>query len=310
MKNIPCRKSFTETLLELARQDGRIIALASDSKGSVTLNEFADTLPEQFVECGIAEQDEVGIAAGLSTMGFKTFVCAPACFLATRSLDQVKVDVAYSNTNVKIIGISGGVSYGALGMSHHSLQDIAVMRAIPGMTIILPADEYQTREMTKALTQHSGPVYVRMGRGSVEPVYSEESSPFIIGRANVLTEGTDAAVFATGETVSQAVKAARLLSEKGISVRVLDFHTIKPLDEEAIKKAAAECRILVSTEEHSIYGGLGEAVLHTLSDSPKKLSLLGFPDEPLVSGDSKELFAHYGIDAAGIAAEVLRRCEK
>ena len=168
MKKIPCRKSFTETLLELARKDPSIVALASDSRGSVTLGEFAEALPEQFVECGIAEQDEVGIAAGMASCGKKAFVCAPACFLSTRSLEQVKVDVAYSHTNVKVIGISGGISYGALGMSHHSLQDVAVMRAIPGMTVILPADEYQTREMTKALAEFDGPVYVRMGRGAVE----------------------------------------------------------------------------------------------------------------------------------------------
>lgn len=300
----PCRKSFTETLLELAKEDKRIIALASDSKGSVTLNEFADTLPEQFVECGIAEQNEVGVASGLATMGFKPFVCAPACFLSTRSLDQVKVDVAYSETNVKIIGISGGVSYGALGMSHHSLQDFAVMRAIPNLTVIAPADEYQTKVMTEKLANFDGPVYVRMGRGAVEPVYSEDNAPFEIGKANQLTDGEDIAIFAMGETVVQAVKAAKVLEGEGIKARVLDFHTIKPFDEETVLKAAKECKVFLSVEEHSIYGGLGEAVLHVVSENPVKMKILGFPDEPLVSGDSKELFAHYGIDCDGIVKAV------
>ncbi|MFA5659317.1 MAG: transketolase C-terminal domain-containing protein, partial [Oscillospiraceae bacterium] len=278
MKKIPCRKSFTDTLLELGKSDKKIIALASDSKGSVTLNDFSDQLPEQFVECGIAEQDAVGIAAGMASMGFKPFVCAPACFLSTRSLDQVKVDVAYSHTNVKVIGISGGVSYGALGMSHHSLQDIAVMRAIPGITVILPADEYQTRQMTKVLSEHEGPVYVRMGRGAVDNVYSEDYSPFEIGKANVLTDGNDIAIIAAGETVIQAFNAAKLLKDDGINTRVIDMHTIKPLDENAVLEAAKQCGAIITVEEHSLNGGLGEAVGHVLLENkPVPFKLLAFP---------------------------------
>lgn len=311
MKKIPCRKSFTETLLDLAKKDEKIIALASDSRGSVTLNEYADTLPDQFVECGIAEQNEVGIAAGLAEMGFKPFVCAPACFLSTRSLEQVKVDVAYSNTNVKIIGISGGVSYGALGMSHHSLQDIAVMRAIPGITILLPADEYQTREMTKELANFDGPVYVRMGRGAVDNVYSDDFAPFEIGRANVLTQGNDIAIVATGETVPQAFNASKILSKEGINARVLDFHTIKPFDKEAILKAADECGAILTVEEHSKFGGLGEAVAHLLiENNPVPMKIIGFVDEALVSGNSSELFEYYGLDSHSIACaakELLRK---
>ncbi len=302
MKKIPCRKSFTETLLELAKKDKKIVALASDSRGSVTLNEFADTLPDQFVECGIAEQNEVGIAAGLAEMGFKPFVCAPACFLSTRSLEQVKVDVAYSNTNVKIIGISGGVSYGALGMSHHSLQDIAVMRAIPGITILLPADEYQTREMTKKLADFDGPVYVRMGRGPVDNVYNDDFAPFEIGKANVLTQGNDIGIVATGETVPQAFNAAKILSKEGINARVLDYHTIKPFDEESILKAADECGAILTVEEHSKFGGLGEAVAHLLIEkNPVPMKIIGFVDEALVSGNSSELFEYYGLDSESIA---------
>lgn len=311
MNKIPCRKSFTETLLTLAKDDKKILALASDSKGSVTLNDFADQLPDQFVECGIAEQDEVGIAAGLSTMGFKPFVCAPACFLSTRSLDQVKVDVAYSNTNVKIIGISGGVSYGALGMSHHSLQDVAVMRAIPGITVILPADEYQTREMTKALVDFDGPVYVRMGRGAVDNVYTDDYVPFVIGKANILTQGNDIAIIAVGETVNEAFKAAELLKADKINARVIDMHTIKPIDEDAVLAAARECKAIITVEEHSVYGGLGEAVSHILIENqPVPMKIIGFPDVPLVSGNSKELFEHYGLDSASIADSAKSLFEK
>ena len=307
MNKIPCRKSFTETILELAKKDKRIITLASDSRGSVTLGEFADTLPDQFVECGIAEQDAVGIAAGLATFGFLPFVCAPACFLSARSLEQVKIDVAYSQTNVKIIGISGGVSYGALGMSHHSLQDIAVMRAVPGIEIMLPADEYQARAMTKALVNHRGAVYVRMGRGAVESVYSEEYCPFEIGKANILTEGDDAVIFATGETVVQSFKAAMELKSAGVNVRVIDMHTIKPLDTETVVNAVKECNAVVTVEEHSLYGGLGEAIAHTMivNNLSKPMRIIGLPDEPLVSGDSKELFRYYGLDCEGIGKTVL-----
>lgn len=302
MNKIPCRKSFTETLLELAENDKDIIALATDSRGSVTLGDFAQRLPGQFVECGIAEQDSVGIAAGLATVGKKPFVCAPASFLSTRSVEQVKVDVAYSHTNVKVIGISGGVSYGALGMSHHSLQDIAVMRAIPGIVVILPADEYQTRALTKALAQYDGAVYVRMGRGAVENVYTDEYCPFTIGKANVLTVGDDIAIFATGETVVEAYKAATLLKADGICARIIDMHTIKPLDEAVILQAAKDCKAILTVEEHSLYGGLGEAVAHVLIESqPVPMSIIGLPDESLVSGNSKELFEYYGLNSVGVA---------
>jgi transketolase len=310
MGKIPCRKSLAETLLELGRNDKEIIVLASDSKGSAALDDFARELPEQFVECGIAEQDEVGIAAGLATCGKKVFVCAPASFLAARSLEQVKLDVAYSHTNVKIIGISGGVSYGALGMSHHSLQDVAVMRAIPGITIILPADEFQTREMTKALVEYQGPVYVRIGRGAVDSVYSENNAPFKIGKANILTEGTDIAIIASGEMVSKACQAAELLKADSISARVIDMHTLKPLDEEAVLNAARECGAILTVEEHSVYGGLGEAVAHLLVENAcVPMKVLGFPDESLITGDSKEMFEYYGLSGNGIA-ETARKLVK
>lgn len=307
MSKVSCREMFTTTLLELAKRDTDIVALTSDARGSVSLGNYVKELPEQFIEIGIAEQNEVGIAAGLATCGKKPFVCAPACFLSARSLEQIKVDVAYSNTNVKIIGVSGGVSYGALGSSHHSLQDIAVMRAIPGMTVILPSDIHQTRIMTQKLAEFKGPVYVRMGRGAVPDVYSEDNSPFEIGKANVILEGKDIAIIATGETVKHALDAGIILKQKGISARVIDMHTLKPFDEAAVIRAAEETGCLVTVEEHSIYGGLGAAVAQTVvGNCPVPVRIIGIPDEPVVSGNSAEIFRYYGLDAESIAGSAER----
>ncbi|MBE5775376.1 MAG: transketolase family protein, partial [Clostridiales bacterium] len=215
-----CRKAFTETLLEIAKTDEKIWALATDSRGSVTLTDFAKELPGQFVECGIAEQDAVGIAAGLTLEGRTAFVCGPASFYATRSAEQVKVDVAYSHRDVKVIGVSGGVSYGALGGTHHAVQDIAFMRAVPGLQVLIPADAAQSAAMTKAIAYSGEPAYVRMGRGDVEDVYTEDC-PFEIGKANVLKTGSKAVIIACGEMVYPSLKAAELLSEKGVDVSVI-----------------------------------------------------------------------------------------
>ena len=289
---------FTDTLLELARDDSDIIALTSDARGSVTLGDFALQLPQQFIETGIAEQNEVGIAAGLATCGKKPFVCAPASFLSARSLEQIKIDVAYANTNVKIIGVSGGVSYGYLGSSHHSLHDISVMRAIPGICVILPCDIHQTRKMTMALADYVGPVYVRMGRSAVSDVYTKNDVPFDIGKANTIMEGTDITIVGTGETVKIAFEAGILLKGKDISARIIDMHTIKPLDKEVIIKAAKETGHIITIEEHSIYGGLGAAVSEIVVQSfPVPMRIIGIPDEPAITGTSPEVFKHYGLTA-------------
>ena len=298
---IPCRKMFTNTLLELARKDSDIIAITSDARGSVTLEDFAIQLPQQFVETGIAEQNEVSIAAGLAACGKKPFVCAPASFLSARSLEQIKIDVAYSNTNVKIIGVSGGVSYGPLGSSHHSLHDIAVMRAIPGICVILPCDIHQTRKMTKALADYVGPVYVRMGRNAVPDVYTKNDAPFDIGKANTIMEGKDITIIGTGETVKIAFEASILLKEKGISARIIDMHTIKPLDQEVLIKAAKETGYIITVEEHSIYGGLGAAVAEQIVQNyPVSMRIIGIPDEPAITGTSPEIFKYYGLTADNI----------
>ncbi len=294
------RKAFTETLLELAQKDSRIFAVATDSRGSVTLSEFAQELPQQFVECGIAEQDAIGIGAGLACTGLHPFVCGPASFYSLRSAEQIKVDVAYCHQNVKIIGVSGGVSYGALGSTHHAVQDIALMRAFPGLQVILPADANAAAQLTRALAASDEPAYVRMGRGAVEDVYPPDA-PFIIGKANMLREGTDLTIIACGELVLPALRAAETLKQRGIAAGVLDMHTIKPLDREAICRAAQAGPIL-TIEEHSVLGGLGAAVAEVVcQEQPTKMRILGLPDEVLYTGESKDVFAHYGLTAEGIA---------
>jgi transketolase len=310
MNKTPCRKIFTDTLLEMARKDKSIFVVTSDARGSVTLNSFADELPGQFVEVGIAEQNAIGIAAGLTSCGKKTFVCGPACFYSSRSLEQVKIDVAYSDYPVKVIGVSGGVSYGSLGSSHHSLHDIAVMRTFPGMQIVLPCDNAQTRSLTQLLAGHPHPVYVRMGRGPVPDVYDKPLTGFQIGKAITLLNGNDITIIGTGETVFHCLEAGKILRGRGIDARVIDMHTIKPLDVETIKKALDETGYIITVEEHSIYGGLGSAVAEiAVKYKPVPVRIIGIPDENAVTGSSSEIFRHYGItkeNIAGIAEEMLQ----
>ena len=303
---IPCRKVFTETLLSLARKDRDIIVVTTDARGSVTLNDFADQLPQQFIELGIAEQNAIGISAGLASSGKKVFVCGPACFYSSRNIEQTKLDLAYSQNPVKIIGVSGGVSYGALGSSHHSLNDIAVMRTFPGMTVILPCDNRQTERMTMELIHYDHPVYVRMGRGAVPDVYPNDDPPFKIGEANMLLEGNDLSIIATGETVYHAVEAGRILKDKGMHARILDMHTVKPLDETAVLVAAKETGRIITVEEHHIAGGLGSAVAEVIvRQNPVPVKMIGFPDEFAIHGKPLDLFHHYGLDKEGIVNAAL-----
>jgi len=308
---IPNRQVICDTLLELAKEDRDIMVLASDSRGSAAMAPFAKAYPDQFVEVGIAEQNIVGISAGLAHSGKKPFVTSPACFLSMRSIEQIKVDVAYSATNVKLVGISGGVSYGALGMSHHSVQDLAVSRAIPGLAVILPADRHETKRMTEALVKHEGGAYIRIGRNPVEDVYENDDYEFVIGKAVTLREGGDLTIIAAGETVRVALDAHDALKEAGVSCRVINMHTIKPLDEEAVVKAALETGHIITVEEHSIHGGLGAAVAEVVvQHAPVPMRILGIPDEPAIAGKSAEVFEHYGLSADNIkklALELLGR---
>lgn len=302
MKNtIPCRKMFTDTLLELAKLDKDIVAVTTDARGSVTLDAFANELPAQFVELGIAEQNAVGVAAGLSSVGKKSFVCGPACFYVTRSLEQVKVDVAYSANPVKILGVSGGVSYGALGFSHHSLHDIAVLRTFPGMHIVLPCDIFQTKKLVEALVDYPFPVYIRVGRNAVPNVYENENVEFEMGKANLLLDGSDLTLIGTGETVYHCLQAGKRLHEQGIKARVIDMHTLKPFDKEIVIKAAKETGRIITVEEHSVSGGLGGTVAEIVSqNTPVPMRILGIPDENAIHATSPEIFKYYGIDADGI----------
>lgn len=302
---IACRKSFTDTLLELAKKNKDIIAVTSDARGSVTLGDFADQLPEQFVECGIAEQDAVGISAGLAHSGKKVFVCGPACFYVARSLEQVKVDLAYSENPVKILGVSGGVAYGALGATHHSLHDIAALRTFPGMNIVLPCDARQTKKLVELLVDYPQPVYVRVGRAAVPEVYENDDFEFKMGKANMLLDGSDLTIIAAGETVYHAYHAGLKLKEQGISARVLDMSCIKPCDKEAVIKAAQDTKRIITVEEHSMFGGLGAMVTEIISENPVPVRIIGIPDENVVHGTNKEIFAHYGLDTEGIVKNAI-----
>lgn len=297
---VACRKAFTEELLSLAKEDASIYAVTTDASGSVTLGDFAKELPGQFVEMGIAEQNAVACGAGLSLTGLNVFVCGPACFLSARSFEQVKVDVAYNHTNVKLIGVSGGLSYGPLGTTHTTLHDIAQMRALPGLTVLLPADAAQTRALTKDLVRFEGPAYVRMGRGAVPDVYAPDET-FEIGKAKHLYEGDELTVIACGETVYHAKQAVERLRAEGRSVALLDLFTLKPLDEQAILDAARKTGKLLTVEEHIVNGGLGAAAAQLLAEhNPVPMRILGLPDEEIVAGESTELFPRYGIDSNGI----------
>ena len=299
------RAVMCEVLKEAASKDKNVIVLCSDSRGSASLSSFADTYPEQFVEVGIAEQNLVSIAAGLASCGKKAFAVSPASFISTRSYEQCKVDCAYSDTNVKLIGISGGVSYGALGMTHHSAQDIAAMSAIPNMRVYLPSDRFQTRCVFEELLKDNKTAYVRLGRNPVEDVYSEGNVPFTMNKATVLAEGSDVLIVACGELVKPSKDSAELLKAKGISAGVLDMYCVKPLDTETLLKSAEGKKLVITVEEHSPFGGLGSMVAQVISaNSPRKVINLSLPDEPVITGKSAEVFAHYGMNAEGIAKKV------
>ena len=299
---IPNRQVICQVLLEHAKEDPQLAVLCSDSRGSASLAPFSKEFPQQFVEMGIAEQSLVSTAAGMARCGMRPFAASPASFLSTRSMEQVKVDVAYSHTNVKLIGISGGISYGALGMTHHSAQDIAALASIPGLRVYLPSDRFLTKALMEVLVQDNDPAYIRVGRNAVEDVYDNVPESFQMDKAVTVKEGTDVTLIACGEMVKPAVDAAALLAEQGISARVLDMYCVKPLDREAVEKAARETRAIVTVEEHSLYGGMGSMVSQVVGEThPVKVKNLALPDEPAIAGKSGEVFTHYGLDAQGIA---------
>lgn len=305
MNKIANRAVMCEVLMERAAQDKSVMVLCSDSRGSASLAPFAAAFPEQYVEVGIAEQNLVSIAAGLASCGKRPFAVSPASFISTRSYEQAKVDCAYSGMNVKLIGISGGVSYGALGMTHHSAQDIAAFSAIPGMRVYLPSDRHQTRRLFEALLDDVLPAYIRLGRNPVEDVYDELNAEFIMNRATRIGCGDDVLIVACGELVRPAAYAMEALESEGISACVLDMYCVKPLDTDVLLERARLARLVVTVEEHSPFGGLGSMVSQCIAaECPRRVINLSLPDQPVITGVSKEIFEHYGLDAAGIAAAV------
>ncbi len=328
-------EEFADTLQALAAADRNVIAVTSDSRGSGKLAPFGKALPKQIVEVGIAEQNLVGITAGLAACGKKAFGVSPSCFLTARSLEQIKNDVCYSNVPAVLVGISAGVSYGALGSTHHSLHDFAVLRAIHNVTIIAPADNFETREAVRYAAAAKRPVFLRFGKAAMLDLPAT-AAPFEPGRARTIFGGRrsigavnhlsgatqpggdgappsrdDVAFLASGETVVHALLAAAALAEQGISARVLSLHTIKPLDIAAVLAAGRECRAIVTVEEHMLAGGLGETVASTLLQAglAPRFKMVGFPDEDTVTGAQADLFRHYGISMEGLVAaarELLR----
>ncbi len=294
----PNLEAFADTLLGLAQSDPDVLVLTSDSRGSGKLVPFSQSLPEQIIELGIAEQNLVGVAAGLSIAGKKVFAVSPACFLTARSFEQIKNDVAYSDHPVKLIGISAGVSYGALGTTHHSLHDFAALRAVNNIDIVAPADNFETCETIRASLTHPRPLYIRFGKKPM-PNLHPAGTAFEIGKAITVQEGSDVSFIATGETVHRAVLAAQQLEAEGLSCRVISMHTVKPLDTDTVIHAGRNSRALITVEEHSVHGGLGEACAAILMQEQISLPfrIVGIPDEYTVAGDQFEIFDYYGISA-------------
>lgn len=298
---------FSNTLQDLAAHDRDIIVVTSDSRGSGKLAPFGQKYPDQHVEVGIAEQNLVGVAAGLASCGKKVFAVSPACFLTARALEQIKNDVAYSDNPVNLIGISAGVSYGALGSTHHSLHDFAVLRAINNIIVVAPADNYETEQAIRLAAKTKLPVYLRFGKKMMQPLKEVNDDEFVFGKGRVIVEGNDVAIIATGEAVYPSLEAAKKLKEQGINAAVVSMHTIKPLDTSLLAERAVKCKAVVTVEEHSIYGGLGEACASYLLQRgiSKPFRIIGIPDEYTVTGSQQDIFNHYGINEKGISAVVL-----
>lgn len=297
-----CRVAFADTLAALAREDPRIVAVCNDSVGSSNLKGFQEEFPDRLINVGIAEQDMVGVAAGLANSGMIPFVCGAAPFLTARALEQIKADVAYSHAHVVLCGMSPGMAYGELGPTHHSIEDLAWTRAIADLSVVVPADPEQTTAAVRWAASAELPVYMRVGRFKV-PAVSRSASAFRYAKADRLVDGHDVTLIAAGTMVSRAVSAASVLASEGVSARVLNMSTIKPLDHEAVLGAAAETGRIVTAEEATVFGGLGSAVAElVVQHHPVPMRLLGVPDVFAPTGSTEFLLRHFGLTAEGIAA--------
>jgi transketolase len=303
-----CREAFAKTIEALAESDARIVAVVNDSVGSSKLVGFQNRFPDRLINVGIAEQAMVGVGAGLANGGKVPFVSGASCFLTARALEQIKADVAYSNTNIKLCSMSSGVAYGELGPTHHSIEDFAWLRLLPNLTIIAPSDRWETEQAVKAAVATEGPFFLRLSRMPVPDLVRPADAVFRVGRAEILRQGGDAAIIANGVMVARAIEAAEQLAASGLNVRVVNMASIAPLDIEAIR-SAAETGAIVTAEEHSVRGGLGGAVAEVVATSrPCRLRILGFPGF-LPTGSAEFLLEHHGLTASGLAAAVLQTIE-
>jgi transketolase len=294
-----CREVYVAALEALAETDNRIVAVVNDSVGSSKLGGFRKKFPERLINVGIAEQNMIGVGAGLANGGKIPFVSGAACFLTGRALEQIKADVAYSQANVKLCGISSGVAYGELGPTHHSIEDLAWLRPMANLTLIVPSDPWETGEAIKAAAALDGPVFIRISRMPV-PALKHTAETFQIGKAETLREGGDVAIIANGTMVHRALAAARALAAEGVEAKVINMATLTPLDEPAILDAA-KTGAVITVEEHSVKGGLGGAVAEVLAtQSPCRMRILGFPGF-LPTGSAEWLMERYGLTADGIA---------
>jgi transketolase len=295
-----CRDAFENKLRELAADDQRIVAVVNDSVGSSKLNQFGQMYPVRLVNVGIAEQNMIGVGAGLANGGLIPFVCGASPFLTGRALEQIKADLAYSNTNVKLCGMSSGMAYGELGPTHHSIEDMAWLRAIANMTVIVPADPVETAQVVEVAVSTEGPMFIRLSRLPV-PIVHKPDYHFEIGKATLLRDGSEITLIANGVLVCQALEAAELLAKEGIHARVLNMSTVRPLDNEAVQAAATETGGIVTVEEHTVFGGLGSAVAEVVvSTHPVPMRILGVPGVFAPTGSASWLLEYFGLTAQGI----------
>jgi transketolase len=298
---------YGETLCELGERNQKIVGLSADLAKSTKIGKFADKFPQRFFNAGVAEQNLFGMAAGLSLSGLIPFVSTMACFTSMRAAEQVRTDICYQNLNCKIIATHAGIAFGTAGSTHNATEDLAIMRSFANMTVIVPADGIETANAVRACVDRPGPVYMRIGRGFEPPFYKEWDYGFEIGKAIELNPGTDLTLIACGIGVLQSAEAARVLKEEdGLSVRVLNLHTLKPIDREAIVRAVTETRRIITVEEHNVLGGMGSAVAEVIAESGKGCAFerMGIPDEFSLVGYPEDLYSHYKLDANGIIEKV------
>lgn len=305
-----CRDTFVSTLESLAEKDNSIVAVCNDSVGSSKLGGFKNKWPERLVNVGIAEQNLVGVGAGLANGGKIPFVCAASCFLTGRALEQIKADVAYSKNNVKLCGISSGMAYGELGPTHHSIEDFAWTRVLPDLVVIAPADPVETKGAVEYAAQHNGGVFLRLSRVGVPDIFPEDHT-FKAGEANIVRDGSDVSIVANGTLTHRSLKAAELLAADGINARVINMATISPIDKQAIIDAAVETGAIVSCEEHSVYGGLGSAIAEVVvQHHPVPMKILGVPGVFAPTGSANFLLDEFGMSPEGISTAVINLMKK